>query len=99
MMSFSDIMFENYFYPHINLPTRITGTSATCIDHIWSNIFNGDVVCGIISETIADHMITFQCSDFNVTQPQDPSQIKKFPKIDYEKLATALCDYLFLQPF
>ena len=33
--SFTDIMFDNSFYPHINIPTRITATSATCIDHIY----------------------------------------------------------------
>ena len=66
---FSDIMFEHCFYPHINLPTRITTTSATCIDHIWSNIYNCDVVSGIFSETIADHMINFQCSDINISKP------------------------------
>ena len=92
MTSFAEVMFENSFYPHINLPTRITGTSATCIDHIWSNILDRDVVCGIISETIADHMITFQCSDFNLTEPKDPSHDLKPTKIDYEKLSTALRD-------
>ena len=92
MTSFTEIMFENSFYPHINLPTRITGTSATCIDHIWSNVFNCDVICGIISETIADHMITFQCSDFNLTEHKVPPQDRIQSKIDYTKLASALND-------
>ena len=37
-------------------------------------------------------MITFQCSDFNLTEPKDPSQDLKPTKIDYEKLSTALRD-------
>ena len=68
--NFTSVMFDNSFYPHINQPTRITATSATCIDHIWSNVFDRDVVCGIISETIADHTITFQYSDINYDQLQ-----------------------------
>ena len=40
--SFTSVMFDNSFYPHINQPTRITATSATCIDHIWSNVFDRD---------------------------------------------------------
>ena len=92
MSSFTEVMFDNLFFPHINLPTRITGTSATCIDHIWSNIFDSDVVCGIISETIADHMITFQCSDFNLTQSNNSAQDRKYSKIDYKKLTLKLND-------
>ena len=77
-------MFDNSFYPHINQPTRITATSATCIDHIWSNVFDRDVVCGIISETIADHMITFQCSDIEIDKPSSSESLKAFRKIDYD---------------
>jgi len=92
MNSFSEVMFDNSFYPHVNLPTRITGTSATCIDHIWSNIFSKDVVSGIISETIADHMITFQCSDFSLSKNDQTRESNTFSKIDYGKLEVALCN-------
>ena len=87
---FSDIMFEHCFYPHINLPTRITTTSATCIDHIWSNIYDCDVVSGIFSETISDHMITFQCSDINISKPINNAACKGYQKTDFNLLSAAL---------
>ena len=87
---FTDVIFDNSFNPHINLPTRITVTSATCIDRIWSNVYESDIVCGIISETIADHMITFQCSDIDMNT-SSPSELKKtFTKVDYDRLPPLL---------
>ena len=33
-----DIMSENSFYSLINKPTRITDTSETILDHVWTNL-------------------------------------------------------------
>ena len=38
--SFFDTMTSNLFIPHIIHPTRVTPTSKTLIDHIWSNSIN-----------------------------------------------------------
>ena len=57
---FKENMFDNSFYSLINKPTRITDRSATCIDHIWSNVFDENILSGIITEVIAYHMATFQ---------------------------------------
>ncbi len=88
--NFTDTLFDYTFYPHINLPTRITGTSATCIDHIWSNVYDYDVASGVISETIADHMITFQCSDIDILLSKKDSKSKSFRKTDYTMLESEL---------
>ena len=88
--SFTDIMFDNSFYPHINIPTRITATSATCIDHIWSNVYDSDIVCGVIPETIADHMITFQCSDILISKSHSSPTAKTFTKTDYDMVVPLL---------
>jgi len=34
---FVELMFANHFSPYINMPTRVTETSATLIDNIFSN--------------------------------------------------------------
>ena len=60
---FKELMIDSSFYSLINKPTRIGRASATCIDHIWSNMYNDSIVSGIITEMIADHMITFQSSN------------------------------------
>ena len=57
---FKEKMFDYSFYSLINKPTRITDKTATCIDHIWSNIFDDKIISGIFTEMIADHMATFQ---------------------------------------
>lgn len=83
---FTDTMFDDSFFPHISLPTRITQTSATCIDHIWSNIFDTDLIGGIVSETIADHLITFQISDFDISKTHLSSKLSPYKVIEYDKL-------------
>ena len=60
---FKDEMFSYYYYPLINHPTRITDTSATCIDHIWTNIKDRHITSGIFTDEIADHLPVFQVSD------------------------------------
>ena len=64
---FKDEMFSFSFYPLINHPTRIIHTSAqesaTCIDHIWTNVVDKPITSGILTDKIADHLPVFQISD------------------------------------
>ena len=83
-------MFDNSFYPHINMPTRIAGSSATCIDHIWSNVYHADVISGILTEMISDHMITFQCTDIELSSLTKSETSQTFTKIDFNKLPSLL---------
>ena len=57
---FVDIMYDYSFYPIINKPTRITQSSSTCIDHIWTNIHDKSISSAIITLTIADHLPVIQ---------------------------------------
>ena len=43
----------------INKPTRITATSATSLDHIYTNSFHRVALAGIITLNISDHLPTF----------------------------------------
>ena len=56
---FVDGMFSQGFVPHISKPTRITHTSATIIDHIYSNKLTHTSESGIIITDVADHFATF----------------------------------------
>lgn len=60
--SFIDIMHSFSYYSLINRPTHITKNSATCIDHIWTNVCDKRINCAIISECPADHLPVVQCS-------------------------------------
>ena len=44
----------------INKPTRVTDTSATLIDHIWSNDYNNCIKNGIVfDDSLSDHFPIF----------------------------------------
>ena len=38
--SFLDIMFSHCFHPVISKPTRVTETSATLINNLFTNVFD-----------------------------------------------------------
>ena len=56
-----DAMFQHSFIPLINKPTRITTTTATVIDNIYSNDVLGTnyLLHGIIYSDISDHLPIF----------------------------------------
>ena len=56
---FLSTMYSNSMRPLILRPTRIGNTSATLIDHIWSNCSNENVSSGIISCGVSDHFIVY----------------------------------------
>ena len=43
---------------HCNLPTRIKGSSKSCIDHVYSNFDQHNVETSIILSSISDHYST-----------------------------------------
>ena len=54
--TFIDTMYDNSYYSLRTKLTRITATSATLIDHFWTNIFNLQTDLGIFTDCIADHL-------------------------------------------
>ena len=47
------------FFSTINKLTRVTNTSASIIDHIWTNNFDNYINSGIIFNSISDHFPIF----------------------------------------
>lgn len=80
--NFADQMFSVGFLPLINKPTRITSTSATLIDNIWTN----DVSvtersnCGILVEEISDHLPVYCITLINGKNTEQ----NKTCKVDYK---------------
>ena len=58
---FTNTMFSFNYYPLINKPTQLGETSATAIDHIWTNTTSTEVTSDIIVHIIADHFPVVQC--------------------------------------
>ena len=50
--------YSSSFIPLINKPTRVTNHSATCLDHVWTNLLT-NVIPGIFSTYISDHYPIF----------------------------------------
>ena len=59
-VTFFDNLTSNLFVPHITLPTRITTTSKTLIDNIFSNNPNFEQgISGNLTTSLSDHLAQF----------------------------------------
>ena len=47
------------YYPLISLPTRITDTTATLIDNIWTSNLRADMASGLVTVRLSDHLPTY----------------------------------------
>ena len=48
--------FEFGMYPIINVPTRFTFSTATVLDHFWTNIIDMPVKSAVIANPVSDHL-------------------------------------------
>ncbi|KOB69448.1 putative tick transposon, partial [Operophtera brumata] len=51
----SDLLSVNNFSNEVDFPTRVKGTSSTCLDHVYSNLGPGTVVATPVDTRISDH--------------------------------------------
>ena len=58
---FIEAMFDQCFYLLINKPTRITSSSATVLDHVWTNVYSHVIKAKILFHIISDHMPLLTC--------------------------------------
>ena len=47
------------FYPLISLPTRLTDSTATLIDNIWTNNVVANIGSGLVTVRVSDHLPVF----------------------------------------
>ena len=71
---FYNTMASNGYLPHITIPTRITDSTMTIIDNIYTNTFTNNILSGNILAKIADH------------QPQFISILRKKPDLKNTKI-------------
>ena len=62
---FLNLVYSNACYPHINKPTRIDSHSSTLIDNIFSNIFDKDIIAGLLYSEVSDHLPIFVICNSN----------------------------------
>ena len=76
---FVDIMFSNSFLPVITRPTRVTATSATLIDHIFTNDVDNLSHCvqGILVTDISFHYPVFHISRMSMVKETEMYMVKR----------------------
>ena len=73
--NYIDGIFSHGFLPIISKPTRVTTSSATLIDHIYTNLITSSYHSGIIINDVADHFGIF-CLFHGKSKPSKPSNTK-----------------------
>ena len=75
---FVEMMYSYMFFPLINKPTRVTHSSATIIDNIFTNdIEHQDFLPGILFTDISDHFPIFVIQKNKLCQGPETSQFKR----------------------
>ena len=54
-----DMLYSSNLLPVITKPTGITSHTATLIDHIYANASTDQIIPGIVTMDISDHLSTF----------------------------------------
>ena len=76
--NFIEMMLEGHYFPVINKPTRITDTSATVLDHIWTNLHQQQIKSGVILNPLSDHLPVYMCFNLNKQNLYRPQQKRSF---------------------
>ena len=78
-------------------PTRVTATSATLIDHLWTNNGYHLLNNGIIYSDISDHFPIFSTFSYKPTSDPDHAIDIKYRKISDDKIENFKIDLLDVQ--
>ena len=62
--------------PLITLPSRITNTSATLIDHISTNGNHDNLDCGLVYSSLSDHLPVFYINSINTTKVKSNTKVQ-----------------------
>ena len=87
-----DNIFSHGFLPVITKPTRVTSSSATLIDHIYTNNISSPADAGIIVTDVADHFGVFYLQQFKSTGTQKNTlrQIRYYSEANINKFKNYL---------
>ena len=90
--SFINLMFSSSFYPTISKPTRITKSTATLIDNIFSNTLEEKCKTGLLLTDLSDHLPVFQLNLSEATySTRKITQVNKKLRTVNDKSIDDLC--------
>ena len=82
-----DNLFSHGFLPLITKPTRLSNSSATLIDHIYTNDIYNKGHSGIITTDVADHFGMFYLSHGKIKQVKNKKiKIRIISDAKYEQI-------------
>ena len=73
-----DIMSDNSFYSLINKPTCITDTSATILDHVFTNLYSENIKTGVLLHPISGQLPVLTCCYNNQIKHKLDNKIRIF---------------------
>ena len=80
----NNILSSYALYPHINKPTRITNTTSSLIDNIFSNNLSNETLNGILFYDISDHLPIFMINrNINLSIKRNSNE-PKYRRIESE---------------
>ena len=77
---FYNLMTSSGFLPQITQPTRITETTMTIIDNIYTNTFASNIYSGNLLLEIADHLAQFVCTETKIINKNTKDIFKRVYK-------------------
>ena len=80
-------MYSLGLYPLIDKPTRITDSSTTLIDNIFTNELRYNLNCGILFNDITDHLLIFALCEYNISRC-NVNEFQYIRKINEDTLAS-----------
>ena len=86
------LMYSLGMFPLVLRPTRIGGSSATLIDHIWANNIDNVIGNGVIISNISDHFPVFARWSTNKA-PRDTHTIVYKRRNDFCKFSTLVASH------
>ena len=72
------MMLEGHYFPVINKPTRITDSSATVLDHIWTNLHQHQIKSGVILNPLSDLLQVYMYFNLNKQNSYRSQQKRSF---------------------
>lgn len=72
---FLDMLISHNLIPKVTLPTRVTHSTATLIDHVFSNIDPEKAIVGTLTTDITDHFSNFIFTDIAPKASSKPKYI------------------------
>ena len=99
---FLTTLIQHTFYPTINKPTRITRTSASLIDNIFTSHHPNNSLNGIVITDISDHYPVFHITDITNNHKTRYTRTRRINKLNKDsfniKLKDQDWDYIYNDP-